>query len=204
LFSVAQLFGSDGLFMRESLRTNFSLQHSDLFFDLGLVNISEQWVYEAVSLKGDTAWNLQRLVIINLLKEKNGIAAKYLKMLRRTLWHRKWATEYQKYLSDSSGFWEKPLYQRIKNIMPESDFLVSPTEPSLCLEELLKDKKNKMAFEYFMAHCLLEGKIGIFTENVHRMNSFDYPKTPRHFEEAILVCKQIAAGKGITLPEIKI
>ncbi|MFZ2148123.1 MAG: DUF6057 family protein [Sedimentisphaerales bacterium] len=200
MFSMTQLFGSSGLFMRESLRSPFALQHSDVFFDLGLINTSEQWAYEAIAAKGDTPWNLQRLVLVNLLKEKQDIAAKYLEMLKRTIWHKTWATEYQKYLSDSSDFWANPQFRYLKSAMPESDFLVSPAEPELCLEELLQNTKNKMAFEYFMAYCLLEGQIGRFIKHLYRLNYFDYPKIPRHFEEAMLIYNQLTGGKGVALP----
>jgi hypothetical protein len=200
MFGMTQLFGGDGLFIHESMRGPFALQHSDVFFDLGLINASEQWAYEAIAANGDTAWNLQRLALVNLLKEKHDIAAKYLKMLQKTIWHRNWAIEYQKYLSDSKDFRAKPRFQYLKNTMPESDFLVSPTEPELCLEELLKNTKNKMAFEYFMAYCLLDGQIGRFTKHLHRLNYFDYPKIPHHFEEAMLIYNQLTGGKGVTLP----
>jgi len=200
MFSMTQLFGGDGLFIHESMRGPFALQHSDVFFDLGLINTSEQWAYEAIAANGDTAWNIQRLALVNLLKEKHDIASKYLKMLQKTVWHRNWAIEYQKYLSDSNDFWANPRFQYLKNTMPESDFLVSPTEPELCLEELLKNTKNKMAFEYFMAYCLLDGQIGRFTKHLHRLNYFDYPKIPRHFEEAMLIYNQLTGGKGVTLP----
>ncbi|MFB0554984.1 MAG: DUF6057 family protein [Phycisphaerae bacterium] len=200
MFSVTQLFGSDGLFMQESLRGPFALQLSDVFFDLGLINTSEQWAYEAIAANGNTAWNLQRLALVNLLKEKHDIAAKYLKMLQKTIWHKKWAIEYQKYLSNSNDFWANPRYQYLKSTMPETDFLVSSTEPELCLEELLKNTKNKMAFEYFMAYCLLDGQIGRFTKHLHRLNYFDNPKIPRHFEEAMLIYNQLTGGKGVTLP----
>ena len=77
--------------------------------------------------------------------------------------------------------------------------LVSPTEPELCLEELLKNTKNKMAFEYFMAYCLLEGQVGRFVKSLQRFNDYDYPKIPRHFEEAMLIYNQLTGGKGIAL-----
>jgi len=200
MFSMTQLFRSSGLFMRDSLRGPFALQHSDVFFDLGLINTSEQWAYEAIAAKGDTPWNLQRLVLVNLLKEKHDIAAKYLEMLKKTIWHKTWAAEYQKYLSDSNDFWANPQFRYLKSAMPESDFLVSPAEPELCLEELLKNTKNKMAFEYFMAYCLLEGQIGRFTNYLYRLNDFNYSKIPRHFEEAMLIYNQLTGGKGIALP----
>ncbi|MHC4565332.1 MAG: DUF6057 family protein [Planctomycetota bacterium] len=199
-FSMAQLFGSNGLFMHESLRGHYALQHSDLFFDLALINESEHWAYEAIAANGDTAWNLQRLVQVYLLEGQRDIAAKYLRMLQKTVWHKAWATEHQEYLSDSNDFWANPRSQYIRKMMPVSDFLVSPTEPELCLEELLNNTKNRMAFEYFMAHCLLEGEIGRFMKHLHRLNDFDYPRIPRHFEEAMLIYNQLTGGKGISLP----
>jgi hypothetical protein len=199
MFAMTQLFKGDGLFLHKSVRAPYALQHSDLFLDLGLINESEHWAHEAIASNGDTAWNLQRLALVNLLKEKRDIAAKYLEMLRKTMWHKKWAAEHQKYLSDNSDFREHPKYRYLKSIMPESDFLVSPAEPELCLEELLKNTKNKMAFEYFMAYCLLEGQIGRFVRNLRQFNDYDYPKIPRHFEEAMLIYNQLTGGKGVTL-----
>ena len=200
LFSMTQLFGSDGLFMVDSMRGHFALQHSDLFFDLGLINESEHWAYEAITANGDTPWNLQRLVLIYLMEEKREIAEKYLTMLQKTIWHKAWATQHHTYLSDSKGFWAHPQFQYLKSAMPLSDFLVSPTEPELSLEQLLDNTNNKMAFEYFMAYCLLEGQVGRFIKNLHRLEYFGYPKIPRHFEEAILIYNQLTGGKGITLP----
>jgi hypothetical protein len=199
MFSMTQLFGSDGLFMVENMRGYFALQHSDLFFDLGLINESEHWAYEAVTANGDTPWNLQRLILIYLTEEKREISEKYLTMLQKTIWHKDWARQYRTYLTDINDFWAHPQIRYLKSIMPQSDFLVSPGEPELCLEKLLENSKNKMAFEYFMAYCLLEGQVGRFVQHLHRLNYFNYPKIPRHFEEAILVYNQLTGGKGINL-----
>jgi len=200
MFGMTQLFKGDGLFLHKSVRAPYALQHSDLFFDLGLINESEHWAHEAIASNGDTAWNLQRLALLNLLKDKRDIAAKYLAMLQKTTWHKKWAQEHQKYLSDDKGLGEHPKYRYLKSAIPESDFLVSPAEPELCLEELLKNTSNKMAFEYLMSYCLLEGQIGRFVKHIQQLNYFDYPKIPRHFEEALLIYNQLTGGKGISLP----
>jgi hypothetical protein len=201
MFGMTQLFKGDGLFLHKSVRAPYALQHSDLFFDLGLINESEHWAHEAIAANGYTEWNLQRLALVNLIKDKRNIAAKYLGMLHKTMWHKKWAKEHQKYLSEDNDFAELPKYRHLKSVAPESDFLVSPTEPELCLEELLKNTKNKMAFEYFMAYCLLEGQVGRFVKNLQRFNDYDYPKIPRHFEEAMLIYNQLTGGKGISLPD---
>ena len=120
-------------------------------------------------------------------------------MLQKTTWHKKWAQEHQKYLSNDKDLGEHPKYRYLKSAIPESDFLVSPAEPELCLEELLKNTSNKMAFEYFMAYCLLEGQVGRFIKNLQLLNDYDYPKIPRHFEEAMLIYNQLTGGKGIAL-----
>jgi hypothetical protein len=202
MFRLAQIFGSDGLFMQANLRDPFALQHSDIFFDLGLMNESEHWAHEAIAAKGDTPWILQRLALVNLLKENRDVAEKYLAMLKKTVWHKSWAIEYEKFLNDSNDFWARPEFRYLKGNMPESDFLISPSEPELCLQELLKNTKNRMAFEYFMAYCLLEGKIGLFAKNLYRLENFNYRRIPRHFEEALLIYNQITKGKGIKLTGI--
>ena len=56
-----------------------------------------------------------------------------------------------------------------------------------------------MAFEYFMAYCLLEGQVGRFVKNLRRLNDYDYPGIPRYFEEAMLIYNQITGGRGVTL-----
>jgi hypothetical protein len=200
LFSLPQHFGVNGLFMHQSMRHLFPLQHSDVFFDLGLINESEHWAHEAVAVRGDTSWNLQRLALVNLSEENKDVAARYLDILQKSLWHKSWATKYQKCLSNDNDLCASTQFQYLKSAMPESDFLVSPIEPERCLEELLKNsEKNKMAFEYFMAYCLLEGEIGRFMKHLHLLNDFDYPKIPRHFEEAMLIYMQLTDRK-IALP----
>jgi hypothetical protein len=137
---------------------------------------------------------------VNLSEENKDVAARYLDMLQKSLWCRAWATKYQKYLSDENDLCASTQFQYLKSAMPESDFLVSPIEPERCLEELLKNTaKNKMAFEYFMAYCLLEGEIGNFVKHLYLLNDFDYPKIPRHFEEAMLIYMQLT-GRKIALP----
>lgn len=200
LFSLTKHFGGDGLFMHSRLAELFPIQHSDLFFDLGILNEAEHWAYEAISITGETPWNLQRLALVFLFEGNRDVAARYLGMLKQTMWHRKWARTCQKLLDntdDLSGF---PQYRYLNTAIPYTDFLLSPIEPERCLEELIKCPGNKMAFEYYMAHCLLSGNLNLFIEHLHRLNDFNYTKIPRHFEEAILIYIQLTGRKDINLP----
>lgn len=55
----------------------------------------------------------------------------------------------------------------------------------LCLLE--ENSKNKMAFEYLMAWYMLTRQLDKFVRNIRRLDDFDYPDIPRHYEEAVLL-----------------
>ena len=56
------------------------------------------------------------------------------------------------------------------------------------LEELLRrNKHNKMAFEYLMAHYLLTKQLDKFIESLPRLDDFGYKSIPRHYQEAIVL-----------------
>jgi hypothetical protein len=199
LFSLPQVAGAKGLFLPRNLCELLPLRESDVFFDLGLVNEAQHWAHEAVSVTGESPWNLQRLVLVNLLKNDRVVADKYLGLLDKTLWHRAWAKLLRSQLLDPS---DPPLWflAEEKGNMPASDFLVSPAEPERCLEEMLKNTRNKMAFEYFMAYCLLEGDLSRFAANLHRLTDLGYSRIPRHFQEAMLIYMQLTGRKDVPLP----
>jgi hypothetical protein len=199
LFSFTPPIWINGLFMHHDLHPIYPLQHSDVFFDLGLINETEHWAYEAVSVSGDTPWNLQQLILINILEQNRPVAQRYLGLLLKTMWHHSWANKYLTCLSDNDNFSKSPELTYIKSIMPESDFLIPPNEPQRCLVHLIQNRKNKMAFEYFMAYCLLQGKLSDIMKHIHRLNDFEYSRIPRHLEEAILVYMQLTGRRDIAL-----
>lgn len=53
------------------------------------------------------------------------------------------------------------------------------------------NKFNRMAFEYSMAWYMLTKQLEKFVQNLDRLDDFDYPHIPRHYEEAILIYKLI-------------
>lgn len=187
MFSYEQRAGIAGLFMHESIRSAYPLQYSDLFFELGLVNEAQHWAHEALSVTGETPWNLQRLAEVYLLKGETAASQKCLNMLRRTFWHKKWALQFEKYLSADPSKWPSELLT-VKSRMQTSDFIITPAEPELCLEELLaSNPKNKMAYEYMLASCMISGKVGRLMNYTDRIEELGYTSIPRNVEEAMLL-----------------
>jgi hypothetical protein len=81
LFSYPQDFGLEGLFLMDDRQLSTPLIRSDLYFDLGHYNEAKHWAHEAVSVKGETAWILQRLVVVLIMYEQKN-AARVLKCRR--------------------------------------------------------------------------------------------------------------------------
>ena len=52
---------------------------------------------------------------------------------------------------------------------------------------LEQEPHNRMAFEYLMAHYLLTRQLDKLVANLHRLDDFDYPRIPRHFEEGLVI-----------------
>ena len=202
MFYFPQKGGKDGLFIQEDFRQICPLQYSDLFYDLALVNEAQHWAHEALSVNGDHPWILQRLVQVNMLKGEFAVARKCLLMLEKTIWFRAWTNEYLQYLDNAQSSWPTELLQK-KHLMPVDDFLITPSAPELVLEELLAaNPQNKMAYEYFMAYCLLDGKVGRMMKYVHQLTDFDYQGIPKHIEEAIILYIANTGRKDLELPKL--
>jgi len=193
LFAAPQRLGVDGLFIPPRFQHLVPLQHSDLFFDLGLVNEAQRWAHEALSVTGDTPYNLQRLAEIYLIKGERSAAGKCLRMLRRTLWFRSWA---EKYLTAQDPLADDARLRAARSRMPEQDFVIAPEHPQHFLRQLLNHRSgNRMAFEYLMAYDLLSGDLNHFMENIPLIRNFDINSLPESYQEAVvLVMSQTAAS----------
>jgi len=55
-----------------------------------------------------------------------------------------------------------------------------------------------MAFEYLMAWYMLTKQLDKFAQNLDRLDDFDYPDIPRHYQEAILIY-EVFTNKKIDL-----
>ena len=197
MFDFVQHPRTKNLFLKENAAVLLPLQASDVFLDLGLVNEAQHWAHEATSIKGETPWVLQRLVEVNLLKGERVVAAKYLKRLDKTLWLRGWAKEHRKFLADPNAILADPRLARIKAGMPTTDFIVPLSNSELCLALMLENPGNRMVFEYYMAKCLMEYDLVKFMAALPRLTGLGYDRIPRHFEEAICVCRQLTGPRNI-------
>ena len=102
--------------------------------------------------------------------------------------HRRWARRLRRELDAD------PALSGMAAIASRRELTV--TRDSICdvasLERMLvglleQEPRNRMAFEYLMAHYLLTRQLDKLAAHLHRLDDFDYPRIPRHCEEGLAI-----------------
>jgi len=173
---------------------------ADVFLDLGLVNGAEQMAHEALEVYGDRPSLLQRLVRINLAKGRPAAAQVFLGRLERGMVLREWAAACRQALARDATLAQDSTVARARAWAPAADRVDYVFSPEGALRELLAhEPRNRMAYEYLMAHYLLTGQVAKAAGHLQRLDDFAsvYPRPliPRHCEEALLLLLAATPGQ---------
>ena len=180
-------------------------QCSDILFDLGRINESEHMAYEALEIFGDRPRILKRLVYINVLKGEPEAARRFLALLQRSLLHGRWARRLRQQLDADPMLSGVPVVASRRELMVTRDSVGDVAGLETMLEGLLeRNRRNRMAFEYLMAHYLLTRQLDKLVANLHRLDDFDYPRLPRHCEEALVIYLATTGSQDLDLGPRKI
>jgi hypothetical protein len=202
LFAWPQKFGDRALFLfgppvppfgpPDLDAFNFSCR-CDLFFDLGLVNEAEQWGYESLTIRGETALVLKRLAQIHAVKGELAAGRACLAVLETIPGYSSWARAFRHKMADSSALAADSALLVVRSSMPTADYIRNSfRQPVFDLAKAIsQNPRNRMAFEYCMASFLLQGNLRGIAWLAGRMPQF-YPDVPRLYGEALAIMK--AAG----------
>ena len=205
MFHYPQNYGVDGLFIDRYNDNRMLESASDIYFDLGFINESKHWAYEAFVFYGNKPRLLKRLALIYIINNNYKAALKYLNTLSNTLFYKEWANKYKILLSDEEKVRKDSLISEKRRFSPHFDFFSDRQNPDLIMKFLLKaNKKNQMAFEYLIAYYMLANKFISFRMNLIQYGVLDYFKQiPLSYQEALLVYLNIS-GKAIEDCQFKI
>ena len=186
LFTGRQDFGTGSLFLP------WSNEHLNWgaysFYSIGLTNEAHRWAYEEMVVYGCRPQNIILLMKTNLINGNYNMAAKYIGMLKNTIFYRSLALEYEKLNGDSLKIRSHPELGRKAGIVPRNSFFVFLESPESNLPLLLEGNPgNKEAFEYLMSWLLLEKNVDIAVSNIRLMRQMGYTRIPRHIEEAAMI-----------------
>ena len=182
--------GINGLFLPDSKEFISFMIASEIYFHLGLVNASQEYAFESMSITpnmNETVRSVRRLAETNLINGQYEVSQKYLKLLKKTIFYRKWARDAEKYLYNEDLINNHPVWGEKRKLMIKKDFFFNAQNMESVLKMLLiENPRNKLAFEYLMAFYLIKKDLRNFIDNLYLMSNLSYLATPVSYQEAIM------------------
>lgn len=165
------------------------LKLSDLFLELGHVNMAQRLASELVATRGPCGPAIERMAWISLVKGQPATAEVYLKALRKDPIHRGTADALLNGLDDGFTPEQAARIDGIRSCLRDETAGATGPEPvDQWLAALFeRNPHNRMAFEYLMACYLLTGRVEKIAENVKWLEGLGYRGIPTLYEEAILI-----------------
>ncbi len=184
-------------------RPSYFFQLGDLSLELGMVNQAEHEARNALAIFGHHPLILKRLALINIVKGQTEAARVFLRALSGYMYYGDWAKDALRRLQADPLWSTDPQIRHIRSVMPVRESIATIQQPGFLLrslqdefDELLhSNRHNRMAFEYEMAFHLLNWRLDKLVEELERLDGFDYPDIPRHYQEAILIYESISGQK---------
>ena len=160
----------------------------EIYFNLGLVNTAQRFAFEAMEAipnYNKSGRVVKRLVETNLINGQYEVARKYLQMLQKTIFYRKWAQRMMTMLGDEKAINNHPLYGTMRQIRLQDDLLFSDRDlDKICGQLFLHNQQNRMAAQYLLMIPLLERDVPRFMQYVQVVQN-RIPYNPRSCQEAI-------------------
>lgn len=180
--------GSQGLlppFERNYATTQLT---GEIYFHLGLVNTAQRLAFEAmeaISNYNKSGRALKRLVETNMINGQYKVAEKYIKILEKTIFYRRWAERMRAMLGDEKAINAHPLYGTLRQYRLQEDFLFSDTElDKICGQLFMHNHQNQMAAQYLLMMPLLDKDVPRFMQYAQYVQS-QVRYNPRSCQEAI-------------------
>lgn len=182
--------GTEGLIPAFQRDFTAPLPASEVFYHIGMINSAQRYTFEAMEAIPDfkkSGRAYLRLAETNLINGEYAVAAKYLRALRHTLFYRRWAEQRLAMLHDEASVNAHPEYGALRRMRYEEDFLFSDTEMESMLGLLLKrNPKNRLAFEYLLAHALQRKDLERFMQYYPLGKEMGYDHIPLSYQEALV------------------
>lgn len=160
---------------------------ADILMELGYLGHAKRCASEALELANGCPYLVKKLALIYLAEEQNETAKIYLGALSKDLIYGRFARQLLLRLEKDPRLTDYEPVQSLCRVAIQTDHVGDYDLGDFFAQLLQQNPHNKMAFEYMMAMYLLTGQVDKIALNISRMDEFEYKKTPRHYEEAMLI-----------------
>ena len=172
---------------------------SDLYYDLGYLNMALHHLTESVEFYGERPVLLRRIALVNLALGNFSTAKVYLGTLARAPFQGAWARSYLEKLAGNSTLDGDEEVRRLRQLMVRTDTVVVLTLDEELLMLLGTNRQNRMAFEYLMTYYLMTKNLRGFAKNISRVNDFLGFEIPSLWDEALLLAGR-ELGEPVKVP----
>jgi hypothetical protein len=166
---------------------------SDLYFDLGYVNMALHFLTESMELWGERPILLERLATVNLALGNTDTARVFLNVLARCPFHSYQARNALARLEADPALAQDEEVQRLRACMPRRDSVLRlPTKETMLLL-LQANRQNRMAFEYLMSYYLLSKDLQGFAQRLPLAKAFAQFRLSPLWDEALALAAKRSA-----------
>jgi hypothetical protein len=200
LFHTPQSPDGQSLFLKWEMYGEVLRCGAYFYYTTGMINEAQRWAYENMVMKGITPEDLRMLIKTEIINGNYKVASKYISILKKTLFYRNEAKDYQKLLFDDKAVESNPQLGARRKEKVEHDFFSMTGDPYANLEMVLTvDSLNRNVFEYKMAYLMLMEDYDGIASCLAKLKNFGYTKIPAHLEEAAMVYRLSNSG---SLPDM--
>ena len=185
--------GAEGLFPSFARDMTSPVPTSDIFYSLGMINDAERYAFEAqeaIPNYRKSGRLMQRIIQCEIINGNYKVAAKYLRMLKKSLFYHSWAERQIRFLGNDRAVNADPEYGRLRDLrIKHTDYLFSDREMDQMLGLLIIDNKkynNKMGYEYLIAYELLQKDMRHFMEYYPLGKYFRFDHIPYCIQQVLI------------------
>jgi hypothetical protein len=182
--------GVNGLFLPFNKEYVAPLMGNEIFYNLGLINASQEYTFESMETipnLGKSARTLKRLAETNLINGQYKVSEKYLDLLEKTIFYRKWAEETRTFLYDENKINSHPDWGEKRKFMSENDYFFHIKNIEAELAQMIKEHPdNRMAFEYLLAFYMINKDLRNFIKYIPVIEKMYIREVPVSYQEALM------------------
>ena len=170
------------------------------YYATGMINEAHRWAFENMVMKGHTPEGLKMLIKTEIINGNYKVASRYVNLLKHTLFYRKEASAFEKFLFNDQAINDDPDLGVKRKIKIKTDFFTITDDPYINIERVFStDSLNKKAFEYKVAFSLLRKDYSSIAGELPKFGRYGYSKFPLHVEEAAVALSVFNKGN---LPDL--
>jgi hypothetical protein len=161
--------------------------------------------FDSLEMEGENPPVLRTLARIHVVKGLPDAAGIFLNRLQAYPEHSAWAVRLRAGLATNSPATADPAISRIRaNLITRDEIVRGLTTERLLRQALESNPENRMAFQFLMAHQLLERRLLYAVRTLATSPQTREGPLPRHYAEALLLHRHLYPGisLGAMLPRV--